>query len=179
MATDTDPPNESKRTVYARWKRDAIVAAGAGGGAALLMGLGAFAAGSVGGREARVMLDAMFPTSRFLCSSIMTASATILALMLTVLGLIVQVEHSLDASIYHRIKQIAFYDMILLITATSVLVLHCIPVTKSDEIPYWWFPSVYYTLLAVSAIMGGAMVSIVAMLYATVRDVIHCLGIDD
>ncbi len=173
----TDNSNEDEQE-YSRWKRDATVAAGAGLGATVLMGLGTFAVGRVGGNEARLLLDAMLPTSRFLASSVMTASATILALMLTVLGMTVKTDVKLEKTFFHRIRQIAFYDMLLLITAISFLVLHCIPITKSDKLPDWWYPTVYYSLLAVSAIIGGAMVSVVAMLYATLRDLIQLMGIN-
>lgn len=154
------------------------MALGVGGGVAVLMGLATFAVGNVGDNEARVLLEAMMPTSRFLSSSIMTASATILALMLTVLGMTVKSDVKHEITFYHRIQQIAFYDMLLLITATCFLVLHCIPITKSDELPSWWYPTVYYMLLAIAAILAGAMVSVVAMLYATLRDLIHRLGIE-
>lgn len=162
-----------------RWKRDAKVALGAGVGTALLIGLGTLAVGSIGGGEARVLLEAMLPTSRFLSSAIMTASATILALMLTLLGMTVNAQRDIDPTYYHRVKQIAFYDMLTLTLATCFLVVHCIPVTKSDEIPSWWFPTAYYLLLGTSAVLGGALVSIVAMIYTTLQDVIHLLGIED
>lgn len=146
------------------------------GVAVVLMGLGAFAVGHVGDNEARVLLEAMMPTSRFLsCDHD-------------------RVGHNLSAhadgsrydpdvgrdevTFYRRIQQIAFYDMLLLTTATCFLVLHCMPITKSDELPAWWYPTVYYSLLAVSAILAGAMVSVVAMLYATLRDLIHRIGIE-
>lgn len=172
------PHDKDEEQEYARWKRDATVAVGAGVGAAVLMGLGTFAVGNVGSNEARLLLEAMMPTSRFLASSVMTASATILALMLTLLGMTVKADVTLQTTFYHRIRQIAFYDMLLLVGAISFLVLHCIPITKSDELPEWWYPAVYYSLLAVSAVIGGAMVSVVAMLYATLRDLIQIMGIE-
>lgn len=141
--------------------------------------LGALAVGHVGGGEARTLVDAILPTSRFLCSAVMTASATILALMLTMLGMTVKGSADLDAIFFRRVKQVAFYDMLVLTFATCFLLLHCVPVTKSDELPGWWYPTVYYCLLAVAATLGGALVTIVAMLYAAIRDLIHVFGLDD
>ena len=151
----------------------------AGAGAAVITGVGALAMGWVGDSEARVLLEAMLPTSRFLCSAVMTASATILALMLTLLGFSVNSDMRLSDTFYLRVKHIAFYDMLLLIVAISFLVLHCIPITKSDQLPEWWYPTLYYGLLGAAAVIGGAMVSVVVMLYSAVKDVIHAFGLED
>lgn len=160
------------------WKRDAAIAVSSGVGAALITGVGSFAIGRVTGGEARVLLEAVLPTSRFLCSAIITATATILALMLTLLSLSIKSETSFDAIHFHRIKKIAFYDMILLVGAACLLVLHCIPIQESKHIPAWWYPTIYHTLLAVVATFGGAFVSIVVMLYAAIKDLIKAVGLD-
>lgn len=164
---------------YCNWKRDATFALAAGIGATALMGLAAFLIGRVSGGEARVLVEAILPTSRFLCSAVMTATATILALMLTLLGMSVNAETDVNPVFYRRIKQIAFYDMIVLVAATSYLVVHCIPITKTDDVPTYWYSVIYYFVLVVSAGLGGAIVAIVSMLYAAVRDVIHALALDD
>ena len=145
---------------------------------AVILGIGAFTLGSFGGNESRVMVESILPTTRFLCSATMTASAAILALMLTVLGLTTGSDVKLNTMFYERIKQIAFYDMIVLCYAISFLVLQCIPVTKSEEIPGWWYPSVYYGMLAVSAILGGGMIAVVSMLYAAISSLIDVFGLE-
>ena len=145
---------------------------------AVVMGLGAFTLGSFGDNESRVMVEAILPTTRFLCSATMTASAAILALMLTVLGLTTGSDVKLNTMFYLRIKQIAFYDMIVLCFAISFLVLQCIPVTKSEEIPTWWYPAVYYGILAVAATLGGGMIAVVSMLYAAISSLIDVFGLE-
>ena len=145
---------------------------------AVVMGVGAFALGSFGGSESRQMVEAILPSTRFLCSATMTASAAILALMLTVLGLTTGSDVKLNALFYKRIKQIAFYDMIVLCYAISFLVLQCIPIAESEEIPAWWYPSVYYGILAVSAILGGGMIAVVSMLYAAISSLIDVFGLE-
>ena len=145
---------------------------------AIVIGIGAFTLGSFGASDSRAMVEAILPTTRFLCSATMTASAAILALMLTVLGLTTGSDVKLNPTFYRRIKQIAFYDMIVLCYATSFLVLQCIPITESDEIPTWWYPSVYYGMLAASAILGGGMIAIVSMLYAAISSLIDVFGLE-
>ena len=163
---------------FSRWTHDVHVAFWAGGGMAVVMGIGAFALGSFGGSESRAMVEAILPSTRFLCSATMTAAAAILALMLTVLGLTTSSEVELNSMFYKRIKQIAFYDMIVLCFAISFLVLQCIPVAESDEIPAWWYPSVYYGILAAAAILGGGMIAVVSMLYAAISSLIDVFGLE-
>ena len=159
-----------------RWKRDAAIAGAAALGASVLVGTSAYALGQPSDAEARVLMESMIPTSRFLCSAIMTATATILALMLTLLGMSVKADVNLSTTFYQRIRQIAFYDMLLLVAASVFLVLHCIPITKSDQLPDWWYPTLYYSVLVAAAMLAGAIVGIVVLLYNAVRDLIAVFG---
>lgn len=163
---------------YDRWKRDAFVASGAGIAAVLLVFAGAYFVGQATAFESRQLLDAIMPTSRFLFSGVMTATSTILALMLTLLGMTTGTNQRVAATFYRRIQQIAFYNMLLLVMSVVFLVLHCVPITESDEIPGWWYPAVYYFLLSASAVTAGGMVTVVLALYGAVRDLIHALGLE-
>ncbi len=178
MAENADANENSAEDVTATWKHDVAVAVASGIGAAVVTGIATFAVGQVTQSEARVLVEAILPTSRFLCSAVMTATATILALMLTLLGLTIKSEQNLGNEFYRRIREIAFYDMIVLVVATCFLVIHCIPITKSDSIPEWWYSAVYYGLLLIAAMIGGALVSIVVMLYSAIREVIMVLGLE-
>ncbi|QDT00723.1 hypothetical protein [Adhaeretor mobilis] len=169
----------SEASDYSRWKRDASVAAGSGLVATLLMAGVVFMIGRVTSDEARVLLEAILPTSRFMCSAVMTAAATILALMLTLLGMSINSDLQMKPLFYRRIQEIAFYDMLVLIMAILFLVIHCIPITKSDDIPPWWYSTAYYTVLTLSAILAGAVISIVMMLYTAIRDIIHTFGLEE
>lgn len=164
---------------YSRWKRDIWITGGAGAAAALMMGVAAFVVGQVSGGEARQLVEAILPTSRFLCSAVMTACATILALMLTLIGMSLNSKADLANVFYRRIKQIAFYNMMTLILATCFLVIHCVPITKSDSIPTWWYSATYYSVLTIAAVLGGAVVALLAMLYAAIRDIILTLGMNE
>ena len=147
-------------------------------GMSVVLGIGAFTLGSFGASDSRSMVEAILPTTRFLCSATMTASAAILALMLTVLGLTTGADIKLNTTFYRRIKQVAFYDMIVLCYAISFLVLQCIPIAESEEIPTWWYPSVYYGMLAASVILGGGMIAIVSMLYSAISSLIDVFGLE-
>lgn len=140
---------------------------------------GGYAVGRISGYEARVLLEATLPTTRFLCSAVMTATASILALMLTVLSLSSGVNVTLKPSHYVRIRRIALVDSVALIIATLFLLLLSVPVSESDQVPSSWFTTLYYVVLGVSSILGGILISTVLMLYDTVKDVIEVIGLEE
>lgn len=146
--------------------------------AAVVAFVGAGAVGRISGVEARVVLESMLPTTRFLASGMMTASATILALMLTVLGLSSSTETTLRPLHYRRVKQIAFIDAIAFVCATVFLLLLSVPVGESEQVPAGWYSTIYYIVLVISALLGGLLITIVLALYDTIRDMIRVVGLE-
>lgn len=147
-----------------------------GGGLALLFAAaGMVATGKVSGAEGRVLLESMLPTTRFLCSAVITGSATILALMLTVLGLSKSTDRDLRPLHYRRIYQISLLDSIVIIAAMLLLMYHSIPIQEADGVPAAWFSTIYYVLLGLTAALGGAFVAVVLMLFKTLSGIIHLI----
>lgn len=169
--------NKEKNAQY-RWKRDAIIAAFAGGLVTVSVGAVAFVMGHLGDAEARRLLEAIIPTSRLFCSSLLTVSATILALMLTLIGLGSRTDLNLADAHYHRILKIAFYDSLLFGAAAVMFVLHCVPVYESDALPGWWYPSIYYGIVVLTSILAGGAVAIIALLYLAVVDLVEVIGLE-
>ena len=93
--------------------------------------------------------------------------------MLTIIGLGSNSDRQWADTLYHRIDKIAFYDAVLFASATVIFVLHCVPVYESDELPNWWYPSIYYGVLVSTSLLAGGAVSIVAPLYFAVKDIIQ------
>lgn len=145
--------------------------------AALVSAVGSWAVGNVHGSEGLVLLEAMLPTTRFLCSSVMTASATVLALMLTLLSLSTGSSNRFDASHYQRVRQIALIDAIAFVAATVFLLVLNIPLEESDNIATAWYSTAYYVVLGASSLLGGLLVAAILMLYDAVRDMIQVVGI--
>ena len=160
-------------------KRDITIAAGAGAAVALFVGLVTHLIGSVGGLEAKRLLEALLPTSQLLCSAVMGVTATILALMLTLLSVGVNLEKELEDAHYHRIKTIGLYGAITFCTTAVLFLLHCVPVDESKDMPTWWYPVVYYVILSGAALVTGAVVSTVALLYMALRDLVNIVGFPD
>lgn len=162
---------------FSRLKQDLFSACVIGLVVALAIASAAVVLGNVGDTEARRLLEAIIPTSRLFCSSILTVSATILALMLTMIGLGHNADRNLAADHYHRIIKIALYDAILFSLAAVMFVLHCVPVYESDSLPPWWYPTIYYGVLVASSLLAGGAVSIVTLLYLAVKDVVEVVAL--
>ena len=148
-------------------------------GAGLAVGVVALAIGVLGGvssYEGRQLLSASLSTVRFMCSAVMTASATTLALMLTILSLSSQVDGQLKPIHFLRIRLIALLDTIVFIGATVLLLMLGIPVEEADSVPPTWFKVVYYFVLGSSALLGGGLMAVVLMIYGAVRDFIRLVG---
>lgn len=141
--------------------------------------LGTLIVGGVSGFEADVLLESMLDTARFLFSAVITASATILALMLTLLSVSFNTESRLKPGHYHRVNQIALFDTVAFVTAMVFLLFLVVPLTESGNAPATFYQIYYYAVLAGSAVQGGLVVTIVLMLYTTVRDMIVIFGFGD
>lgn len=132
---------------------------------------GMMAIGTVGSYEARQLLEATLPTIRFLSSSAMTASATILALMLTLLSFSQAHDSEFKESHYVRILQVSWMAAATIIAATILLLLLSIPLEESEEVRtyYEW---IYYAILVASAGLGGMVVTMILMLYNAIRGLV-------
>lgn len=147
--------------------------------AVLVTSAGTLMVGRLHGADGLLLLEAMLPTTRFLCSSMMTATATILALMLTLLSLSTNASNSVHRAHYKRVRQIALLDMAAFIGATLFLLVLNVPLEESDSVSIHWYDTAYYVVLAVSSLLGGMLISIILMLYAAIRDMISIFGLGE
>jgi hypothetical protein len=128
------------------------------------------------GVEARNLLEAMLPSARSVGSAVVTASGTILALMLTMLSLTSQAKSGFDRVFYKRIERIGLLSTIALAMGTLLLLLLSIPLQESQQVPSSWYRYVYYLLIALTAGLSGLLVAIVLMLYNAITSLIMVLG---
>lgn len=145
---------------------------------AVVMAALALLVGQVSGGEARTLIEATIPITRFLCSGIMTASATTLALMLTLLGLSADTEQTISDTYYHQIQRIALLDVVAFAGATVFLLAHAIPFGESVEISGGEYIAIYYAFIGLAALLGGLMVAVMLMLYGAVRNLIALFWAD-
>jgi len=151
----------------------------AGGGlAAGVTAFGMWLSGRASGASVDALLRDFIPNAQAFTDTVILASATILALMLTLLGMSSGGESQLKAAHYLRIRQIALGDTIVFVAAMTVGLLLNVPLNESSKLEQGLEWVVYYGALSTSALLGGALVAIVMMIYNTVSDVIQVLALD-
>lgn len=144
----------------------------AGGAVAAVAMFGGIAVvGRVTPYEGLDLLDAVLPTIRFLASSVMAAGATVLALMLTLLGITYTTRWKFRDAHYHRIGQISLLASISIVLAVVVLLFLGLPVGEADGLRLYHH-IVYYGLTASASLLGGLTVAVVLMLHRTIRGLV-------
>ena len=143
----------------------------------VFVALGVFVIGNLSGYEAKQMLEASLPRINMLCNTIILASATILALILTLMGIGSNLESKLKNEFYYNILNVARFDTILFIVALVLFQLFNIPVTESENVEASWYVNIYWTILFLSSFLSGFMVVVILMLYTTVTKIIKVAGL--
>lgn len=128
--------------------------------------------------EARQLLDAMTESALFLNAAITTGSATIIALMLTLLGLTRHVHDNFQRAFHDRVRSIAWLATVALLGALIVLVTMTIPVVESEAISASWYRGLWWTFSGAIAIVSGLFVSVVLTLLVTVIGAVDVLRPD-
>ena len=145
--------------------------------AAIFTGLGAFALGNVSGYEARELIKSSISGFNMLCNTVILASATILALLLTLISVSSSTKTSLNKTHYKHVILIAKIDTVVFVAAMIIFQFFNLPVTEADSVPNEWFTYIYYTTLIVSSILSGGIISVVLMLYNAVTSIIKVVGL--
>ena len=130
------------------------------------------------GTEARQFLEAVVPSSRAVGTSVVTASATILALMLTMISLSRQATSQLEATFFKRIERIGLLSTTAMVSGILLLLILSIPLQESKNLPNSWYTIVYYTLIVITAAVTGLLVAIVLMLYNAMQSLVKVLRSD-
>lgn len=161
----TVPVEPSQRSLV----RDDIRRSLIGGGVAVVVAaLSIFGVGSITSFEARILIDAVQPGIRFLTSAAVAAGTTALALMLTLIGLSFSTAIRFRPDHYRRIRYASMLTTVLIISSTLMLLFLAVPIEEADALGFY-YTTVYYTLVASSALIGGLVVALVLMLNYTVR----------
>ncbi|WP_271077507.1 hypothetical protein [Aurantiacibacter sp. MUD61] len=139
-----------------------------------LIGLGArWAIGDVySGAEATQLIEALSRAGLYLGSAITTASATTLALMLTLIGMIRKIDRDFDDNTYRSIDMVAKLATASMMISLIVLLAFTLPVGEFEEMPQNWYVRMYDGLFTACVLMVGLIASTVIVLYRTVRGVI-------
>ncbi|MFL1895494.1 hypothetical protein ACJRPK_07310 [Aquimarina sp. 2-A2] len=145
--------------------------------ATFVTGFGSFLLGNLSGYEAKSLIESSLPGINTLFNTVILASATILALMLTLLSVSVGSNSKLKNAHYSYVLQIAKLDTAVFISSMISFLLLNLPITESDNVPSNWFNIIYYISLGVASIHCGAIISVVLMLYNTISNIINIIGL--
>lgn len=142
--------------------------------ATILIGLGANRAiGTVYGEaQAVLLIESLAASGLYLGSAIATASATTLALMLTLLGLTNRADNDFDHDVFVRIERVSILATLSLLGSLFLLVILVLPVGEFDSVPDRWFPTMYNVLFAMTIGVTALLSSTVVLLFLTVRQVV-------
>lgn len=145
--------------------------------ASVITGSGAYILGNISGYEAKDLIKASLPGINTLCNTIVLASATILALLLTLLSISSGSKSKLKESHYHHVLIIAKFDTIVFVASMIAFQLFNIPITEAENVPPNWFTYIYYITLGTSSILSGALIGVVIMLFNAVSSIIKIVGL--
>lgn len=140
--------------------------------------LGTLLLGKLSGYEAKVLITKSLSGINTLCNTIALASATILALLLTVLSISSNSKSKLKKDHYLQVLQMAKLDTIVFIASIMSFLLLNLPITESDTVPYNWFNFIYYISLALSSLLTSGLIVVVLMLYTTIVNIIKIIGLE-
>ena len=129
--------------------------------ATVLTGLGIFLLGQLSGYEAKELIESSHSGLNMLCNTITLASATILTLLLTLLGISTGTESKLKSAHYYQVLDIAKLDTILIVSAIVMFQLFNIQITEADNVPLNWYSSIYWISLFCTSVLSGMMITVV------------------
>ena len=124
------------------------------------------------------LIEVMSPPLQMLGFATITATITMLALLLTMLGVIKQADIDYAKTFYDLMERISFLDTILLIASAGLLTILAIPITEAEtNVSEQAATVLYYTLLFVNAAISGLLVAAVLMLFDAIKSVIRTLRV--
>lgn len=124
--------------------------------------------------QSRQLLEAIAPSVRTLCFAVITTSATIIPLLMTMISLARKTDDEFDETFYIRLRIITFLGTLAIISATLLLLVISIPVTESDNLSNW-YGAIYGAVVMGASAIASMLVSIVVTLYETMGGLLQYL----
>lgn len=122
--------------------------------------------GRIGDFKALRLIEAVLPAARFLASSAIAAGATVLALLLTLLGLSLTSEFRFGARLYERARYITILSAAAIVAGVGVLLAVAVPVAEVEGLD-GFYDLLYYVLVGSVSVLGGIVVTIGFMIAET------------
>ena len=126
--------------------------------------------------EAVSLVEALSDSSLYFGSAIASASATILALMLTMLGMMHNSSADIGIWLFKRVRMIAWFATISLCSAVALLTFSSIPIGEFEDIPTNWYVMSYYAIATLMAVVAGLLVTSILLILGAVRYLVNRLA---
>lgn len=146
---------------------------------ALFTGIAVYLLGNLSGYEAKQLIESSVPGLGTFFNTIILASATILALILTLLGISSGSDSKLKETHYKQVLSLARFDSFLFVVTLIFFQLLNFPITEADSVPTSWFTMIYWAALFASSLLSGLMVAVILMLYSTIHNIIRIVGLGE
>ena len=122
------------------------------------------------------LVQSIKESSLYLGSAVATASATVLALMLTLLSVTSQVDTSFGISTYKGIRVIGAISTVTFIGSVILLLALSLPVGEYESISGVWYQILYYVLCTINGLLAAMMIFSVLILFETITTLISELA---
>lgn len=145
-----------------------------GGTSAALIAIGSrYLIGAVySAADAVQLIESLSRSGLYLGAAIATSCATILALMLTLLGFANRLDAEFDHTVYQRIDRIGLMSTLGMCGSLLLLLTLSLPVGEFEEMPTRWFPVLYNVLIVLVGLLTGLLIATVLLLFSTLRRVV-------
>lgn len=144
---------------------------------AVFSGTVVYLLGNLSGFEALQLIETTIPRISTLFNTIILASATILALILTLLGISSGSKSKLKKYHYKQVLSLARFSSFVFIVTLVVFQFLNIPFNEAENIPSSWYSNIYWIILFISSLMSGMMVAVILMLYKIIHNIILIVGL--
>ncbi|MGB7338390.1 MAG: hypothetical protein WBC91_05820 [Phototrophicaceae bacterium] len=120
---------------------------------------------------ARELIGAMLPALQTLSFAVITSAATVISLMMAVLGFARRMENEFDHDFYLRIWFIATIATVALVISALLLLLITIPMIEADALQTW-YSITYWVLVVITSSLMALLVGMIISLYRTLFSLI-------
>ena len=122
--------------------------------------------------KATDLIDTLADSGLYLGSGIATASATMLALMLTILSMTRNTDSEFHEDMYRRVYRVSIMATLSLVGAVVLLLALTIPVQEMDGVPPNFFSILYNVLFSLVVLCCALVVGTVVLIFTVIRTVV-------
>jgi len=163
-----------KRLLKERYLRNPLVISIA---SLMIILFGSIYVGEFNKYEAKELIENSVSGLNTLNNTIVLASATILASLLSSLSITSRTNSKLTKDHYDLILLIAKIDTAVFVVSLVFFLLFNLPVTQSDSIDESLYTPLYYGSIIVASAISAALIYVVLLLYYSIISMIQILGL--